>query len=157
MTAPTIHTPHPGSREDAVAQDSKNKEQPAAAALMETEQPFYVRVQERAAVFGGYSSLVLVGTETTAWRVMPRDDQRARGYITCSGAGPVLVGHDKEALLAARANGLPSSGQILGVFVLQSGVTLPVTHQEPVFVMADGSHAANVGVAVERWSSERTS
>jgi hypothetical protein len=32
-------------------------------------------------------------------------------------------------------------------------VTLPVTHQEAVLICPDGTHAASVMVAVERWST----
>lgn len=152
--AEAIFTPHPGSRLDRVASASAQEASPAAdVAAPIPEKPYVVETKQRAAIFGGYISFIFTGAEATAYRVMPRDDERARGYILVSGSGPVLVGSNKDSLLAARANGLPTSGAVPGVAIVAAGQVLTVTHQEPVFIMADGTHAATVAVGVERWSS----
>jgi hypothetical protein len=118
------------------------------------EKDFIVPVMERAAIFAGYTSFVFTGTETAVFRAMPRDDVRKCGYITCTGTGPVYVGTNKSALTQLRSNGLPSSGQIMGVAVLAAGVTLPVTHQEAMYVATDGTHSATVMIGFERWTNE---
>jgi hypothetical protein len=152
--AETIHVPHPGSRTDAVNQDAQQHAAPTMsnAEPLATEQ-YLVPVMERAAIFGAYSSWAFAGTEASTYRILPRDDTRARAYVSVSGTGPVYIGTSKDALLAIRANGFPTSGQVLGVSVLQAGIVLPVSHQEGVFVIPDGSHSAVVSVAAERWAT----
>lgn len=148
------HVPHPGSRLDSVA-NAIQQTNPMTDDYAEVlpEESYYVRVMERAAIFGGYTSWIFTGTETSAYRVLPRDDSRARAYVTCSGTGPVYISSSKDALLALRSGGLTTSGQVMGVFILPTGVTIPVTHQESVFVIADGTHSAIVSVAADRWAT----
>lgn len=148
--------PHPGSRMDATAQAAAA----SAPAAVDPEygrggdEKFTVQVAERAAVFGGYVTYVFTGTEAGPYRVVPRDDDRARCYLICSGTGPVYVSTSKAALEAVRANGLPSSGQVPGIAILPSGVMMPISHQEAVLITPDGTHSAIVGVVMERWSND---
>jgi hypothetical protein len=154
MTEQMDYTPHPGSRRDATAQAAIAETSDASdyAAPLSAEQ-FYVRTMERAAIYGGYSTWVFAGTETTAYRVLARDDSRARAYVTCSGTGPIYVAGSKDALVTVRNNGLPTSGPAFGIIVLAAGVVIPVSHQEALYVMPDGTHSATVSVAAERWAT----
>jgi hypothetical protein len=155
MSELTDFVPHPGSRMDAVAQDAAAQANDVPdAEYGAPEGQFAVQVTERAAIFGGYMTYVFGGTEATPYRIVPRDDFRARAYLLCSGTGPVYVSTSKASLEALRANGQPSSGMIPGVAVLASGMALPITHQESVLVMPDGTHSAVVTVAMERWSND---
>lgn len=105
-------------------------------------------VHEEAADFGAYFTFTFTGTETP-FQILPYDINRARAYITCTGTGPVYVG-SVSGVTQMKA------GQTTGqapAFILTTGITLPVTHKQPVFISPDGTHSATVSVAVERWES----
>lgn len=108
-------------------------------------------VHEEAADFGSYFTVTFTGTELPDPKspYLPYDVNRARAYITCTGTGPVFVG-TLAGVLAMR-NG-QTSGQA-PAFLLATGITLPVTHKQPVFIAPDGTHPATVSVSVERWES----
>ena len=148
------HVPHPGSRLDATARAAEAEASTADPWPVQAESKFSVSVTERAAFFGAYSTVVFAGTEGVTL-ALPYDELRARAYLICSGNGPVYVGR-KDALNAVRANGLTSSGLTLGVGVLPAGFTMPVTHQEAVHVMPDGTHSVTVTIVAERWSADAT-
>lgn len=152
--AEAMFTPRPGGRIAGAASAAAQEAPPLYGDVAPIpEKPYVITTKQRAAIFGGYVSYVFAGTEGV-YRVMPRDDERSRASITVSGTGPVLVGSNRDALLAARASGLPTSGPLMGVAIIPAGQTLTVQHQESVFVCPDGAHAAIVAVGVERWSSE---
>jgi hypothetical protein len=152
MTEAMEHVPHPGSRTDMTARAAEAEASTADPWAMEAQSKFSVSVTQRAAFFGSYSTVVFQGTEGVT-AALPYDELRARAYLICSGTGPVYVGR-KDALNLVRANGLPSSGIVLGVSVLASGVVLPVMHQEAVHIIPDGTHSATVTIVAERWSSD---
>lgn len=105
-------------------------------------------VHEEAADFGAYFTVVLTGTESPL-QLLPYDVNRARAYITLTGTGPVYVGS-----LAGVTQ--MKAGQTTGqapAFILTTGITLPVTHKQPVYLSPDGTHSATVSVAIERWES----
>lgn len=105
-------------------------------------------VHEEAADFGAYFTITLAGAENPI-PLLPYDVNRARAYITCTGTGPVYVG-SVAGVQALR--GGATAGQA-PAFVLATGITLPVTHKQPVWIAPDGTHSATVSVAVERWES----
>lgn len=152
---PPAHIGAPGSR----VERTRNAEAQEGHVVFGDDTPlpdehFIVPVMERAAIFAGYSTFVFTGSEPVPFRAMPRDDVRKVGYIIVSGTGPVYVGNNKSALTQLRANGLPSSGQIMGVAVVPAGTTLTVTHQEGMYVIPDGTHSATVTAGFERWTTE---
>lgn len=106
------------------------------------------RVHNEAADFGAYFTMVLAGTENPQ-PLLPYDVNRARAYVTCTGTGPVYVGSvaGVTALKAGAATGQAPA------FILATGITLIVTHKQAVYISPDGTHAATVSVAVERWES----
>lgn len=106
-------------------------------------------VHEEAADFGAYFTITLTGTEAPI-PLLPYDVNRARAYITCTGTGPVYVG-SVAGVTAMKAGGTPT-GQS-PAFLLATGITLPVTHKQAVYIAPDGTHTATVSVAVERWES----
>lgn len=105
-------------------------------------------VHEEAADFGAYFTITLTGTEQPI-QLLPYDVNRARAYITCTGTGPVFVGSTQG--VQTMRNG-QTSGQA-PAFILSTGITLAVTHKQPVYLAPDGTHTATVSVAVERWES----
>lgn len=107
-----------------------------------------VLVHEEAADFGGYLTITFAGTEAPL-QLLPYDVNRARAYINCTGTGPVYIG--SVAGVTAMRNG-QTTGQA-PAFTLASGITIPVTHKQPVYISPDGTHTATVSVAVERWES----
>jgi len=108
-------------------------------------------VHEEAADFGAAFTLTFAGTEAPL-QLLPYDVNRARAYITLTGTGPVYVSYrDPSGLVTVRANGL-MNGQA-PVYVLATGITLPVTHKQAVYIAPDGTHPATVSVAIERWES----
>ena len=110
-----------------------------------------VLVHPEAADFGAYYTIAFTGTELPDSKTpaLPYDVNRARAYITCTGTGPVFVG--SLAGVTAMRNG-QTSGQA-PAFILTSGITLTVSHKQPVYIAPDGTHSATVSVAVERWES----
>jgi len=108
-------------------------------------------VHEEAADFGAYYTITYVGTENPDSKtpVLPYDVNRARAYITCTGTGPVYVG--SYAGVQAMRNG--QTGGQAPAFILATGITLPVTHKQAVYIAPDGTHPATVSVAIERWES----
>lgn len=107
-----------------------------------------VRTHQQAADWGAYFTITLTGTEAPI-PLLPYDVNRARAYITCTGTGPVYVGSVAGA--TAMRNG-QTTGQA-PAFILPTGITLPITHKQPVWLAPDGTHTATVSVAVERWES----
>jgi hypothetical protein len=105
-------------------------------------------IHEEAADFGAYFTLTFAGTEAPL-QLLPYDVNRARAYITCTGTGPVYIG-SVAGVTALKAGA--TGGQAPG-FILATGITLPVTHKQAVYISPDGTHAATVSVAVERWES----
>ncbi len=103
-------------------------------------------VHEEAADFGAYFTIKLLGTEAVE-QLLPRDENRARAYVTCTGTGPVYIG--SQGGVTAMSNGA-TTGQT-PAFILATGITLTVTHKQPVYIVPDGTHSATVSVAVERW------
>ncbi len=97
------------------------------------------KVIEKAADYGAYFTIVLAGTEA-AQQILPFDVNRRVAYVTCTGTGPVWVGSEAQAKAAIKMG-----------FSLATGITLPVTHQQPLWLVGDGSHAATVSIAIERW------
>src|SRR5258708_3969282 len=87
------------------------------------------RVIERAADFGAYATIVLAGTEA-AQQILPFDVNRRVAYVTCTGTGPVYVG--TEAQMKQNFVGAVKLG-----FLLATGITLPVTHQQPLWLIGD--------------------
>jgi hypothetical protein len=109
-----------------------------------------VLVHEEAADFGAAFTITFAGTEAPE-QLLNYDVNRARAYITCTGTGPVYVGYKDASGVTAMRNG-QTAGQA-PAFILASGITLPVTHKQAVFIAPDGTHSATVSVAVERWES----
>lgn len=108
-------------------------------------------VHEEAADFGAAFTITFVGTEQPE-PLLPYDVNRARAYITCTGTGPVYVGYrDPSGLFQVRNSGV--TGGQTPVFILTTGITLPVTHKQAVYIAPDGTHTATVSVSVERWES----
>lgn len=108
-------------------------------------------VHEEAADFGAAFTITFVGTEAPL-NLLPYDVNRARAYITCTGTGPVYVSYrDPSGLSQIRNTGV--TGGQAPVFILATGITLPVTHKQAVWIAPDGTHSATVSVAVERWES----
>jgi hypothetical protein len=105
-------------------------------------------IHEEAADFGAYLTITFAGTENPE-PLLPYDVNRARAYITCTGTGPVYVG-SVAGVTAMRAGA--TTGQA-PAFILATGITLPVTHKQAVYIAPDGTHSATVSVAVERWES----
>jgi hypothetical protein len=105
-------------------------------------------IHEEAADFGAYFTITLAGTEAPL-QLLPYDVNRARAYITLSGTGPVYVG-SSAGVTAMKAGA--TAGQS-PAFILTTGITLPVTHKQAVYLAPDGTHSATVSVAVERWES----
>lgn len=105
-------------------------------------------VHEEAADFGAYFTIVFTGTEAVE-QILPYDVNRARAYITVTGTGPVYVG-SVAGVTAMKAGA--TTGQA-PAFILATGITLPVTHKQAVYIVPDGTHSATVSVAVERWES----
>jgi hypothetical protein len=102
-----------------------------------------VATSEEAADYGTYRTIVLTGTEPRQ-QILPYDKHRVRALIVCSGTGPVYIG--SEAQCAAVAAGNIAGGG----FLLPTGVSLPVGHKQPVWLIGDGSHTATVSIAQER-------
>lgn len=110
-----------------------------------------VIVHEEAADFGAVFTITFTGTENPL-NLLPYDVNRARAYITCTGTGPVWVSYrDPSGLQTMRNTGV--TGGQTPTFILATGITLPVTHKQAVFISPDGTHSATVSVAVERWES----
>lgn len=110
-----------------------------------------VEVHEEAADFGAVFTITFTGTEQP-FQILPYDVNRARAYITCTGTGPVWISYRDPAGLAQLRNSGVTTGQV-PVFVLATGITLPVTHKQAVYISPDGTHTATVSVSVERWES----
>lgn len=105
-------------------------------------------VHEEAADFGAYFTITFAGGEAPL-PLLPYDVNRARAYITCTGTGPVYVGSASGVNQMRQG---ATTGQA-PAFILATGITLPVTHKQPVYIAPDGTHTATVSVAVERWES----
>lgn len=105
-------------------------------------------VHEEAGDYGAYFTIVFTGTEAVL-QVLPYDVNRHIAYITCTGTGPVYVGSSSG--VNQMRNGA-TTGQT-PAFILATGITLPVTHKQAVYIAPDGTHTATVSVAVERWES----
>ncbi len=88
-------------------------------------------IHEEAADFGAYYTITYAGTEQPDSKtpVLPYDVNRARAYITCTGAGPVYVGSyaGVQAMRSGQAGGQAPA------FILATGITLPVTHKQAVY------------------------
>lgn len=107
-----------------------------------------VITHQGAADFGAYFTKTYGGTENPD-QLLPYDANRARAYVTVTGTGPVYIG-SLAGVTAMRAGA--TAGQA-PAYILATGITLPVTHKQPVYIAPDGSHTATVSVAVERWES----
>lgn len=105
-------------------------------------------VHEEAGDYGAYFTVTFAGTEAPL-ALLPYDVNRRVAYITCTGTGPVWVG-SPGGTAAIRAG--QTAGQAPG-FLIATGITLPVTHKQAVWITPDGTHSATVSVAVERWES----
>lgn len=110
-----------------------------------------VIVHEEAADFGATFTVTLAGTEQPAQNapLLPYDVNRARAYITCTGTGPVFVG--SYAGVQAMRNG--QTGGQAPAFILATGITLPISHKQAVYLAPNGTNTATVSVSVERWES----
>ena len=93
-----------------------------------------VLVHEEAADFGGY--LTAVASTEAPLQLLPYDVNRARAYINCKGTGPVYIG--SVAGVTAMRNG-QTTGQARA-FTLASGITIPVTHKQPVYFAGRHPH-----------------
>lgn len=102
-----------------------------------------VITSEEAADFGTYRTIVLTGTEDKQ-QILPYDTHRIRATIMCSGTGPVYIGSEAQCAAVRAGN---TSG---GGFLLPTGLSLPVGHKQPVWLIGDGSHTATVSIAQER-------
>jgi hypothetical protein len=105
-------------------------------------------VHEEAGDYGAYFTITLAGTEQPI-NLLPYDVNRHVAYITCTGTGPVYIG--SASGVQAMRNG-QTAGQA-PAFILATGITLPVTHKQAVFIAPNGTNTATVSVAVERWES----
>lgn len=105
-----------------------------------------IRVREESADYGSLFTIAFAGTEQPQ-QLIPRDDHRKRAQITVSGTGPVFLGSEAQAYAVAR--GAPvgfASGALI-----PTGVTVPWTSKQPLWVIPDGTHTATVSVITERW------
>jgi hypothetical protein len=108
-----------------------------------------VPVVETAADFGSYITYVLAGTEIPQ-RILRQDKRRARAYITVTGTGPVFIGTESQC--EAIKAGAPQTTGMVTAGLIATGITMPVTHQQEVWLVPDGTHGATVTVATERWA-----
>jgi len=106
-------------------------------------------VHETAADFGGYQTYVLAGTESPQ-RILSSDNQRARAYVVVSGTGPIWIGSEGQ-MRQIKAGAPQTSGMVSGGYI-GTGITVPVTHKQEVWMVPDGTHSATVTVVNERWA-----
>lgn len=107
-----------------------------------------VVTHQGAADFGAYFTQTYAGTEGPQ-ELLKYDVNRARAYVTVTGTGPVYVG--SYAGVNAMRNGAVQ-GQA-PAYILATGITLPITHKQQVWLAPDGTHSATVSVAIERWET----
>jgi len=133
-------------------------EAPAEAAALPEPQPIPVSgeltvkapvvTHQGAADFGAYFTVTYAGTENPQ-QLLPYDVHRARAYVTVTGTGPVYIG-SVAGITAMRAGAVQGQAP---AYILATGITLPITHKQPVYIAPDGTHSATVSVAVERWEA----
>jgi len=107
-----------------------------------------VVTHQGAADFGAYFTVTYAGTENPQ-QLLPYAANRARAYVTVTGTGPVYIG-SVAGITAMRAGAVQGQAP---AYILATGITLPITHKQPVYIAPDGTHSATVSVAVERWES----
>ena len=107
-----------------------------------------VNVTEEAADFGGYTTYVVTSSDKPT-RVLRSDPNRARAYVIVAGTGPVWFG--TEAFCEQIFAGMPQTGQVGGAYVA-TGITMPITHKQELWMVPDGTHSATVTVINERWA-----
>lgn len=106
------------------------------------------RTAAQAGDAGSYGNMSFLGTAADdKVMILGEDVHRKVARIACSGVGPVFVG--TEAQCAAIKAGGPTSA---GGFILATGMTIEITHRQPVWVISDLAHTATVSVLNERWS-----
>lgn len=130
-----------------MAQEYENDPAPdpiRVAGQMTVDGPLNVRDQP--ADYGSYFTIVFTGTEQPQ-QILPRDDHRKRAQITVSGTGPVFIGSEAQAnaVKAGAPIGFASGA------IVPTGVTIPITNRQPVWIIPDGVHSATVSVITERW------
>lgn len=125
-------------------EDSGPPEPITVAGAVTVSGPLVVR--DQAGDYGSYFTIVFAGTEAPQ-PILPRDPHRKRAQITVSGTGPVFIGSESQGASVARGGPIGFASGAL----IPSGVTVPITNQQPVWVIPDGTHSVTVSVITERW------
>jgi hypothetical protein len=111
--------------------------------------PHQVDVQAQAADFGAYMTYVTPAGADQARPVLPFDGNRhAARIIVSSLVNPVVGTPGIWVGTQAQCQASPPVGGFLPV-----GSTLLVEHNQPVWMIGDGTTSLRVTVAIERWDS----
>jgi hypothetical protein len=107
-----------------------------------------VNVQNQAADFGSYVTYKLPAGATAAQPIAPFDPARHKLIIIVSAPGAVVAGSGVWIGSQAQTQASPPVGGFL-----PAGTTLPVEHNQAIWLVGDGTNAMNVTVAMERWDN----
>lgn len=94
-----------------------------------------------------YSTWMLTGTEGP-FLALPYDPRRYSFTIACTGTGPMFVGSQKNVQSVAAG---VSSGVVAGLR-LTSGLSITLRNHDELWAVPDGTHPANLVIAVNRWA-----
>lgn len=128
--------------------DAVAEEYPVASAVP-VQVGHDLNTQTQAADFGAYTTYTTAAGADTPRLILPFDPYRHRATITVSAPGTPVAGSGVWIGTAAQCQATPPVGGFLPVGIN----SFPVEHNQPVWLVGDGTNSLRVTVSVERWDS----